>query len=238
MSQEDVVGCKCDEYPECTHVLYFYMGVRHAQAALATPSVASPQPFNNWEIEALLRPRFGVSSQTGPLDVAWLVDQLNKLAQIKLVDAQEAAAPVGEPGRTPLGVEDAKSIYIIVKGQHFPPGADLQSWEDLAARLNAYFVAAPTAQGAPTQSHLDIESVSPLDGDDEDLLPLKCATCGKPISAISSSVRCSECRLAAQGAPGTREAGRPTGLAGIKAGLAEAEAEERLAQPGAPTKEG
>lgn len=34
MSEQDVVGCKCDEYPECTHVLYFYMGVKHARAAL------------------------------------------------------------------------------------------------------------------------------------------------------------------------------------------------------------
>jgi hypothetical protein len=28
---DDPVGCGCDEYPECTHALYFYMGVKHAE---------------------------------------------------------------------------------------------------------------------------------------------------------------------------------------------------------------
>lgn len=27
----DPVGCKCDEYPECTHSLYFYMGMNYAE---------------------------------------------------------------------------------------------------------------------------------------------------------------------------------------------------------------
>jgi|SRR5580704_2431728 hypothetical protein len=26
----DLVGCDCDEFPECTHALYFYMGAKHA----------------------------------------------------------------------------------------------------------------------------------------------------------------------------------------------------------------
>jgi hypothetical protein len=37
---QDPVGCECDEFPECTHVLYFYLGVKHAEtlnAALRSP---------------------------------------------------------------------------------------------------------------------------------------------------------------------------------------------------------
>jgi hypothetical protein len=31
----DPIGCNCDEFPECTHALYFYMGAKHAGAANA-----------------------------------------------------------------------------------------------------------------------------------------------------------------------------------------------------------
>jgi hypothetical protein len=39
---QDPVGCECDEFPECTHVLYFYLGVKHAEmlnAALCPPLI-------------------------------------------------------------------------------------------------------------------------------------------------------------------------------------------------------
>ena len=47
----DPVGCGCDEFPECTHALYFYMGAKHASrlssAALASPAQeTAPAAFN------------------------------------------------------------------------------------------------------------------------------------------------------------------------------------------------
>jgi hypothetical protein len=40
LAVQDPVGCECDEFPQCTHVLYFYMGVRHAKTL--NPSLRQP----------------------------------------------------------------------------------------------------------------------------------------------------------------------------------------------------
>jgi hypothetical protein len=41
---DDPVGCGCDEFPECTHALYFYMGTKHAATLNAAALAAQGAP--------------------------------------------------------------------------------------------------------------------------------------------------------------------------------------------------
>lgn len=72
---DEAVGCGCDEFPECTHALYFYMGVKHAEKS-------------DWRKSQLAQWMHGHSFSTGHGDsvedlfkeLTWQIEELRAIA--------------------------------------------------------------------------------------------------------------------------------------------------------------
>lgn len=86
----DPIGCGCSEYPECTHVLYFYMGVKHAGTLNAAHD--STLMASNESVVAELRRRITDYLSLGGLFNPELAHH-DKLRDL-LIDCRDALEPL------------------------------------------------------------------------------------------------------------------------------------------------
>jgi hypothetical protein len=218
------------------------------QAALATPSVASPQHI------------FDADSPSQDCSCGWkttpehrfTIEQAHK-AWRRHKDSVEPAAPVGEPGRTLDGIDGQRWERIandVIDGGTFRRHMIPESRRELKERIIDALVranrAAPPAQGAPTpalvatRARLWVRQAEELGEKTDHVHGLS----EYRIDAAEQAFKAGwDAALAAQGAPGTREheiQGFACKNCGLVASLCKYHTRclAALAQPGAPTKEG
>jgi hypothetical protein len=82
----DPIGCKCDEFPECTHALYFYMGVKHASRL----NPAQPVPAEGAQAWLIERPGpEWATCWSGGFE--WTKDSLKAIRFCRREDANQVA---------------------------------------------------------------------------------------------------------------------------------------------------
>jgi hypothetical protein len=176
--------------------------------AFATPSVASPQHI------------FDADSPSQDCSCGWkttpehrfTAEQAHK-AWRRHKDSVEPAAPVGEPGRTPLLNNEGMMFVIDVNNSDYSEREVIKAlarWGYKAYRIKDNIPAAPPAQVAPTPESWELAARFNdwWNENGIDFLPSLDLTKGaaKELAKTAWEAALSEvAALAAQGAPGTRE---------------------------------
>lgn len=73
MTDLDAVKCGCDEFPECTHALYFYEGAKHAESQMAKQTAARREKLRAELCFFLNGP------PDGPLDLEVMADRIMEI---------------------------------------------------------------------------------------------------------------------------------------------------------------